>query len=183
MDILTLELRDVTVYQALVALREQLQAEPLAALRVTGSDETVRVNVLRFLEKQGRRVRAEAQGRAWSLEAASLQEAKGSLQRRPPVLVTRAAFTPGDRALGRQLLLGALRHLDRGVAWVCLAHEALDLLEDPLALEALEALRADGLAVFVSEASLAWSGGEAPFPLLKDEVWQAALGRGELTVV
>ena len=183
MDILTLELRDVTAYQALVALREQLQAEPMAPLRITGSDETVRVNVHRFLEKQGRRVTAQVQGRTWSLEVSSLQEARGSLQRRPPVLVTRAAFAPGDRALGRQLLLGALRHLDRGVAWVCLAHEALALLEDPLALEALEALRADGLAVFISEASLAWVGGEAPFPLLKDEVWQQALGRGELTVL
>jgi len=183
MDILTLELRDVTAYQALVALREQLQAEPQAALRVTGSDETVRVNVLRFLEKQGRRVTPSLEGRQWALDVASLEATKGSLQRRPPVLLTRAAFTPGDRALGRQLLLGALRHLDRGVAWVCLAHEALDLLEDPLALEALEALRADGLSIFLSEASLAWVGGEAPFPLLKDEVWQTALGRGELTVL
>ncbi len=183
MDILTLELLDVTVYQALVALREQLQAEPLAALRITGSDETVRVNLLRFLEKQGRKVTPQGQGRLWVLEVASLQAAKGSLQRRPPVLLTRAAFTPGDRALGRQLLLGALRHLDRGVAWVCLAHEALDLLEDPLALEALEALRGDGIAVFQSEASTAWTGAEGTFPLLKDEVWQQALGRGELTLI
>lgn len=178
-----MELRDVTVYQALVALREQMQAEPLAALRVTGSDETVRVNVVRFLEKQGRRVTSEGQGRGWSLAVASLQQGKGSLQRRPPVLLTRAAFAPGDRALGRQLLLGALRHLDRGVAWICLAHEALGLLEDPVAMEALEALRVDGLAVFLSESSLAWSGGDAPFPVLKDEVWQQALGRGELTVL
>lgn len=183
MDILTLELLDVTAYQALLALREHLQTHPLQAFRVTGSDEVVRGNVLRFLEKQGRRVEAATQGRTWVLSVESLGSGRGSLVRRPPVLITRSALTPGDRALGRQLLIGVLRNLDRGVAWVCLAHDALDLLEDPLALEALEALREDGLAIFLSEASQTWRGQPAGFPLMKDEVWQEALGKGELTLV
>jgi hypothetical protein len=183
MDILTLELLDVTVYQALLALREHLQAHPLEAFRVTGQDEVVRGNVVRFLEKQGRHVDPSTQGRSWVLTVESLGSARGSLVRRPPVLITRAALTPGDRALGRQLLLGVLRNLDRGVAWVCLAHEALDLLEDPIAQEALERLREDGLAIFVSEASQSWRGEAAAFPLMKDEVWQEALGKGELTLI
>ncbi|HJW33806.1 MAG TPA: hypothetical protein VJ505_10615 [Holophagaceae bacterium] len=183
MDILTLELLDVTAYQALLALREHLQAHPLQGFRVTGQDELVRGNVVRFLEKQGRRFEASTQGRAWALAVESLATTRGSLVRRPPVLLTRAAFAPGDRALGRQLLLGVIRTLDRGVSWLCLAHEALQLLEDPMALEAFEALREDGMAVFVSEASVAWHGGGAPFPLMKDEVWQEAMGRGELTVL
>ncbi len=183
MDILTLELLDVTAYQALLALREQMQANPLQGFRVTGQDELIRGNVMRFLEKQGRRYEPSMQGRTWILAVESLASTRGTLVRRPPVLLTRAAFTPGDRALGRQLLLGVIRNLDRGVTWVCLAHEALDLLEDPIALEAFEALRGDGLAVFASEASVAWQGGTAPFPLMKDEVWQEALGRGELTVI
>ncbi|HJV88880.1 MAG TPA: hypothetical protein VJ623_01135 [Holophagaceae bacterium] len=183
MDILTLELLDVTAYQALLAVREHLQANPLQAFKVTGQDDLIRGNVARFLEKQGRRYEPSTQGRTWVLAVDSLATTKGSLVRRPPVLLTRAAFTPGDRALGRQLLLGVVRTLDRGVAWLCLAHEALELLEDPMALEALEALREDGLAVFTSEASVAWHGGGTPFPLMKDEVWQEALGRGELTVI
>lgn len=183
MDILTLELLDVTAYQALLALREHLQANPLQGFRVMGQDELVRGNVMRFLDKQGRRYEPSTQGRTWILAVESLTSTRGSLVRRPPVLLTRAAFTPGDRALGRQLLLGVIRNLDRGVTWICLAHEALELMEDPMALEAIEALREDGMAVFVSEASAAWHGGGVPFPLMKDEVWQEAMGRGELTVL
>jgi hypothetical protein len=183
MDILTLELLDVTAYQALLALREHLQAHPLQGFRVTGQDELVRGNVMRFLEKQGRRFEPSSQGRTWALAVESLSSTRGSLVRRPPVLLIRAAFTPGDRALGRQLLLGVIRNLDRGVTWLCLAHEALELLDDPMAQEAFEALREDGLAVFLSEASVAWRGGGYPLPLMKDEVWQEALGRGELTVI
>ncbi len=183
MDILTLELLDVTAYQALLALREHLQSHPLQSFRVTGQDDLVRGNVARFLEKQGRRFEASVQGRSWALAVESLSATRGSLVRRPPVLLTRAAFTPGDRALGRQLLLGVVRNLDRGVAWICLAHEALNLLEDPVALEAFEALREDGIALFVSESSAAWHGASAPFPFMKDDVWQEALGRGELTVL
>ena len=58
MDILTLELLDVTVFQALLELRGLLADHPGEAMCIRGEDDLLRVNVTGFLEKQGRVVRA-----------------------------------------------------------------------------------------------------------------------------
>lgn len=181
MDHPALDLFDMTAFQALVQLREALQSHPLGGLLVRGQDETIRVNVQRQLEKQGRRWREEKQGRAWVLAVEPLSA--GAKAKRAPVLLLRSAFTPGDRALGRRLLIQTLRVLDRGVPWVCLAHEALELLEDEEALAALEVLREEGVAVFLSAGSRQYLGAAPRFPDLQDEAWQEPYGRGELTVL
>lgn len=177
-----LDLFDLSAFQALVALREALQHHPLEGLAVRGEDDTIRVNIQRQLDKQGRRWREQRQGRLWVIDVEALATQPTGVQR-PPVLVLRSAFAPGDRALGRRLLVDTLRALDRGVPWLCLAHEALDLLEDPSAMETLEGLREEGIPVFISTASRQYLGLSAPFPDLADEAWQGALGRGELTVL
>lgn len=182
MDSRTLDLFDVSAYQALVALREMLQRHPLEGFTVRGEDDTIRANVERQLEKQGRRAKESRQGRHWLLVVEPLGHG-GALAKRPPVLLLRSAITPGDRALGRRLLLQTLRTLDRGVPWVCLAHEALALLEDEEAMEILHHLRDEGIAVFMSPASRHFHRAEAVFPDLADEVWQGPYGRGELTVL
>lgn len=181
MDHPALDLFDVTAFQALVQLREALQANPLAGLLLRGQDETIRANLQRQLEKQGRRWREEKQGRAWVLAVEPL--GSGALAKRPAVLLLRSAFTPGDRALGRRLLIQTLRALDRGVPWVCLAHEALELLEDEEAVGVLHQLREEGVAVFLSAGSRQYLGVQALFPDLADEAWQEPYGRGELTVL
>lgn len=188
MDILTLELLDVTVFQALLELRGLLADHPGEALRIRGEDDLLRVNVASFLEKQGRTVRVIRQGGLWELKVSEaerpvpLLSASSSPSR--PVLVLRSAFSPGDRALGRRLLLETLAQIEAGTPWVCLAHQAVELLEDPGALAVLEGLRARGISVQVSAASLAHAGqGAGGFNPVPDADWQKLLVRGGLSVL
>jgi hypothetical protein len=188
MDILTLELLDVTVFQALLEVRGLLADHPGAALRIRGEDDLLRVNVAGFLEKQGRTVRPVRQGGQWELQVAQavrpvpLTSPAAPVPR--PVLLLRGAFAPGDRALGRRLLLETLAHLEPGTPWLCLAHQAVELLDDSVAVAILKDLRARGIPIHVSVASLAHGGQEdAGFDLVPDEGWQKLLVRGGVTVL
>jgi len=188
MDILTLELLDVTVFQALLELRGLLADHPGEAMRIRGEDDLLRVNVTGFLEKQGRTVRAVQQGGQWELQVAQsarpiplVTPATPSLR---PVLLLRSAFAPGDRALGRRLLLGTLSKLEAGTPWLCLAHQGVELLEDPGAVAVLQALKQRGIPVHVSAASLTHGGQDpAGFDQVHDEAWQDLLARGALIVL
>jgi hypothetical protein len=188
MDILTLELLDVTVFQALLELRGLLADHPGEAMRILGEDELLRMNVTGFLEKQGRTVRPTRQGSQWELQVAQgarpipLVTAVAPSVR--PSLLLRSAFAPGDRALGRRLLLETLAHLPPGTPWLCLAHQAVELLEDPGAVAVLEGLRARGIPVQVSVASLAHGNlGPSGFDQVTDAGWQKLLAQGSLTVL
>lgn len=192
MDILTLELFGVTASQALRELGQVLDRDPAVPLRILGDDETVLHNVQRLLERRFRPFRVvSAEARAWRVDAEARPAAAAPVAAPaappapapPPVLVLRAAFTPGDRALGRRLLLGVLSRIAAGTPWVCLAHEALDLLEDPAAVGILEDLAARGVPVRVSEGSRAYLRLETPFEGMDDGVWQALAGKGALTVL
>lgn len=200
MDFLSLELYDLTAFQALVELRRVMEEHPTTTLRTSGDDETVRLNVIRFMEKEGRGVKVISSGRPWQLEVAGgSRPAKlpppapilspalvpivvpQSIPR--PVMLLRSAFAPGDRALGRRLLLDLLRNLDVRIPWIGLAHEALELLEDPIAREVLMELQDRGLRVRISVASLAYLGRDMePFEALEDLEWQGPAGKGELTL-
>jgi hypothetical protein len=190
MDILTLELLDVTVFQALLELRAQLAEHPGEALRVRGEDEMLRINVTGYLEKQSRSVRQTQQGTPWELlVAAAARPAVPPVAVPPqagprPVLLLRSAFAPGDRALGRRLLLETLARLEPGTPWLCLAHQAVELLEDPGALAVLGALRESGIPIRVSASSLAHARQEdGGFEMAEDGEWQRLLVRGLLTVL
>lgn len=189
MDILTLELLDVTVFQALLELRGLLADHPGEAMRIRGEDDLLRVNVTGFLEKQGRVVRVVRQGPLWELQVAPgsrpapLVSPAGAPVVRP-VLLLRAAFAPGDRALGRRLLLETLEQLEPGTPWLCLAHQAMELLEDPGAVGILEGIRSRGIPIRLSAASLAHGGQEAGgFEVVQDAEWQKLLARGSLSVL
>ncbi|NTW86290.1 MAG: hypothetical protein HGB30_09030 [Holophagaceae bacterium] len=188
MDILTLELLDVTVFQALLELRALLAEHPGESLRILGEEELLRLNVVGFLEKQGRIVRVTRPGTPWELQVAPasrpLAPVLPAAPPRLPVLLLRSAFAPGDRALGRRLLLETLAQLEAGTPWLCLAHQAVELLEDPGALAILEGLRGRGIPIHVSAASLAHGGlGPTAFDQVADEGWQKLLSRGGLTVL
>jgi len=188
MDILTLELLDVTVFQALLELRGLLADHPGEAMRIRGEDDLLRLNVTGFLEKQGRIVRLTRQGPQWELQVAQAPRVIPLLSpmapSRPPVLLLRSAFAPGDRALGRRLLLETLSQLEPGTPWLCLAHQAVELLEDPGAVAILEALRSRGVPVKVSTTSLSHGGlADAGFEQVPDADWQKLLARGGVTVL
>ncbi len=188
MDMLTLELLDVTVFQALLELRALLAEHPGESLRILGGEELLRLNVVGYLEKQGRIVRVTRQGNPWELQVAPasrpLAPVVPAAPPRLPVLLLRSAFAPGDRALGRRLLLETLSLLEVGTPWVCLAHQAVELLDDPGALVILEGLRGRGIPIHVSAASLAHGGlGPTAFDQVSDEGWQKLLARGGLTVL
>ena len=189
MDILTLELLDVTVFQALLELRELLAEHPGEALRIRGGDDLLCLNVASYLERQGRPARQIRQGDLWELQVPSAPQAKlaplpPSRPALAPVLVLRSAFAPGDRALGRRLLLETLGLVPVGTPWVCLAHQAIELLDDPMALEVLQTLRGRGIPVRLSQGSLAHGGITAgASEIMGDETWQALLGQGAVTVL
>lgn len=195
MEVLTLELLDVTVSQALREIRDALERHPDLALRlVLGPDPMLRTNVEKLLERQGRTATVRRTGRDWTLDVPPGAATPTAITPTPaptplppptkPVLLLRSAFTPGDRALGRQLLLETLRAMDPATSWLALAHDALDLLDDPSALAVLKELEGKGLSIRLSKATLAYAGrGVTPFPAMDDALWQKAMTSGNLVVL
>jgi len=199
MEILTLELLDTTVGQAVMELQAALAQNPTATLEILlGPDETIRHNILRVLEKHGRRVESRRQGSIWHLEVAGSRStappvpvvaAVPALPPAPrpsvhPVLLLRSAFTPGDPALGRRLLLGVLQSLGGDTPWVGLAHQGIELLEDPAAVKVLRGCQDRGIPVRLSSESLLFLGGDpGPFEVMEDQEWQRLLGRGTINLV
>jgi hypothetical protein len=197
MDILTLELFDVTVSHALLEVRGALERHPGLPIRIlVDTDEMLRLNLERFLQRQGRSPAVRNQGSHWQLDVPggpavepaavtkAFQPPPRAQEELRPVLLLRSAFAPGDRALGRHLLLGVLEALDARTPWLLLAHEALDLLEDPRARTALLGLQDRGIPVRLSQESLHFLGHSgAPFEPMEDADWQTVLGRGGFTVL
>jgi hypothetical protein len=209
MDILTLELYDVTISEALREVNRALDEHAALPLRILlGADPVLRQNIQRLLQRLGRQATEHRDGGDWRVEVAgaapppprpapprpgpgappaALPVAQPAplpvLPARPrPLLLTRAHLGQGSGA-GRQLLLGVLRELDPGVPWVGLALEAVELLEDPQALAQLEALNRRGVPVLVSRASRLFPGEGDAFEILEDSRWQRLAGRGEITIL
>jgi hypothetical protein len=201
MDILTLELFDVTVSEALREISRVLEAHPELPLRILlGGDEMLLHNVQRFLERSGRPAVPVRESGRWRLETApgaapapAPAQAQAPLQRvvpavfHPPprpLLLTRSSLGSGHGGVARRLLLGVLRELDPQVPWVGLALEATELLEDPEAMALLEALQARGTAIRISRESLLFPDGPGgAFEVIQDSQWQRLAGRGDLTII
>jgi len=208
MDILTLELFDVTVSEALREINRVLEAHPDLPLRILiAGDEMLLHNVQRFLEKSGRTAAPVREAGRWRIETGpgdaagpALAHAIEPAQRLErivpapaapppapsprPLLLTRSALGGGNGGVGRRLLLGVLKELDPLVPWVGLALEATDLLEDPEALAILAALQARGTPVRVSSQSLLFPDGPGnAFEAIEDSQWQRLAGKGELTIL
>jgi hypothetical protein len=195
MDILTLELFDVTVSQALTEVNRALEQHPGMPLRVLlEGEEMVLHNLLRFLERQERKVTSTPIGGHWQLDITPTARPMTALQPIPapvlpaahprPLVLLRSAFAPGERALGRQLLLGLVRSVAPPVPWVALVHEALELLEDPIALEVLVEVKDRGVPVRLSRSSLVFLGkSPGPFTIMEDEEWLSLAARGDATIL
>lgn len=201
MDILTLELFDVTVSQALTEAHRALEQHPGMPLRILlEGEEMVLHNLQRFLERQERKVTATPMGSHWQLDiapsTAPVPRPAPAVTLQPlhapvlpaaapkPLILLRSAFAPGERALGRQLLLSALRTVAPPVPWVALAHEALELLEDPLAVDVLAHLKEQGIPVRLSRASLSFlRKSPGAFAIIEDDEWLALAARGDATIL
>jgi hypothetical protein len=207
MDILTLELYDVTISEALREVNRALEQHTAMPLRILlGSDPVLRQNLQRLLLRLGREVSEHPEGPHWRLEvapgaavpvrqaqarpaapvpAAAMAHSGAPAEAAPaprPLLLTRSRLGQGSAA-GRLLLLGVLRELDPAVPWVGLALEAAELLEDPQALAQLEALRQRGTPVLVSRESRLFPAEPDSFEILEDRRWQRLAGRGEITIL
>jgi hypothetical protein len=207
MDILTLELFDVTVSEALREIDRAVAASPGLPLRILlGGDTNLQHNVQRRLERLGRPALARPEGSGWRLDVPGLEPAPTALRPAvpapaglagpgpaalpasptapvPPLLLTRSHLGPEGQDGGRRLLLGLLRELDPAVPWVGLALGALELLEDPQAVALLEALRDRGTPVRVSRESQLFPLEPLPFEVMEDSSWQRLAGRGGLTLL
>lgn len=202
MDILTLELFDRSVSQVLSELNRALEEHPTMALRVyLDGEEMLLHNVQRLLERQGRKSTTTSLGSSWQVDVpAAAPKAKSPMvpptvspnpEAAPkaataakPVVLLHSAFSPGDRALGRRLLLGILHQIEPPTPWLLLAHEALELLQDPHALEVLEGIRQRGVPVRLSQESLAyWNLPPGSFETVEDALWQSLVGRDALVIL
>ena len=207
MDILTLELFDVTVSAALKEIDRAVGDHPGQRLRILlGGDQMLQHNIMRFLERHGRTPTLKSERGHWRIDADGPAPAGPSpaLQLAPqpelmahpvapdsgppapaaalnPLLLTRA--TMGQGGAGRRVLLGVLNQLEPGVPWVCLALEGLELLEDPQALRALEALQARGIPVRISREGQLFATGDSPFEIMEDSQWQRLAGRGAIVIL
>lgn len=199
MDILTLELFDVTVSEALREISRALESHPAMPLRILlGPDRMLQHNIQRFLERLGRSAALHPDGSAWRIEVAGADRLSPVAPALPqaavpvpaardlaarPLLVTRAHLGQGGSDLGRRLLLGVLRELDPAVPWLGLALGGLELLEDPQARAILDQLLARGTPVRISRESQLFTLEPAAFEIMEDSQWQRLAGRGELTVL
>ena len=205
MDILTLELFDVTVSEALREISRVLEDHPGLPLRILlGGEEMLLHNVQRFLERQGRTATPVREQGGWRLDTVAreapapvrpqepLQRVVPAALRAPepqplppgPLLLTRSSLGSGNGGAGRRLLLGVLRELDPQVPWVGLALEAVELLEDPEALALLRGIQARGTPVRISRQSLLFPDGpEVAFEIIEDSQWQRLAGKGALTLL
>jgi len=197
MDILTLELFDVTISEALREINRALEGHPGMPLRILlGGDRMLQHNIQRFLDRLGRPAMLRQDGTAWRMDVA------GTVQAPPPampvsapapaapwpggcrpLLLTRSHFGQGGQDIGRRLLLGVLRELDPAVPWLGLALDALELLEDPQAMALLEQLQARGTPVRISRESQLFSLEPTAFEIMEDSLWQRLAGRGEITIL
>jgi len=197
MDILTLELFDVTVSEALREISRVLDGHPGLPLRILlGNDKMLQHNIQRFLDRLGRPAVLRAEGNGWRMDVAGPpQQAPGPTLPPPAprifqavpggkaLLLTRSYLGQASQGIGRRLLLGLLRELDPAVPWVGLALDALELLEDPQALAVLEQLQARGIPVRISRESQLFPLEPAAFEIMEDSQWQRLAGRGEITLL
>lgn len=198
MDILTLELFDVSISQGLVKLSETLEAHPGMHIRIllNREDENLLHNLQRFLGREGRRFEVRREGLECRVEVAPSEKVPPpavevlhpvqviSAAPSRPVLLLRSAFTPGEALLGRRLLLGVLQNLQPPVPWIALAHDALGLLSDQQAMEILREVQERGVRVRLSSDSLLLHDLDpGPFEIIQDIEWQSLLAKGAITLL
>ena len=193
MDIITLELFDLTVSQAVIEVQRVLDEHPGSAVRIVMDDETHRRNVVKLLDKRGRDHSAKSHGPLVTIDVkagknltflppAVVIPAEPKPAPIPPVLVLNGAIGSGDPLIGRRLLLDILKRADKSIPWIGIAHDGASLLRDASGLKALQGILASGVPVRVSRECMMFHPDEAAgFEVMEDSEWQALLLKGNVT--
>ena len=193
MDIITLELFDLTVSQAMLEVQRVMDTHPGSPIRIVLDDEMHKLNVVKLLEKKGRSVSISSQGQ---LETIDVKAEKIPtflppavvipIEPRPspimPVLILSGAIGTGDQAIGRRLLIEILRRVDKQIPWVGIAHEGASILRDSVGLKVLQDLTALGVPIRISrESKMFFPDETSGFEVMEDSEWQALLLKGGIT--
>jgi len=193
MDVVTIELFDLTVSQALQEVQRAMEANPASALRILLDDEMHQHNVIKLLDKHGRSVELSSSGQLVTIDVKATNKPKLMLPAqvipadyRPakaqPVLILSGSIGAGDPNVGRRMLLEILRRADKQIPWVGLAFEGGALLRDPAGAKVLRGLVSAGVPVRVSrECEMFYPEETAGFEVMEDSEWQTLLLKGNAT--
>jgi hypothetical protein len=200
MDIVTLELFDLTVSQAVLEVQRVLDSHPGGAVRIVLDDEMHKHNVIKLLQKKGLTLQVSTQGQVVTIDVkASKSEAREGqkptylkpavvipAESKPapiqPVLVLSSSIGTGDPMIGRRLLLEILRRVNKQIPWVGIAHDGASLVRDPAGLKVLKDLVASGVLVRISrESKLFYPDETNGFEIMEDSEWQMLLLKGNIT--
>jgi hypothetical protein len=193
MDIVTIELFDLTVSQALQEVQRAMDANPTSALRIMLDDEMHKHNVIKLLDKHGRALELSSSGQLVTIEVKAINKPKllppaqiipadYRPARAQPVLILSGSIGAGDPNMGRRLLLEILRRADKQIPWVGLAFEGGTLLRDPAGAKALRDLVSAGVPVRISrECRMFYPDETAGFEVMEDSEWQTLLLKGNAT--
>jgi len=193
LDIVTIELFDLTVSQALLEVQRVLDTHPGSAIRVVLDDETHKRNVIKLLDKYGRTINVHTHGQIATIDVNAIKKptflppavivpVEPKPAPIPPVLILSGSIGIGDPLIGRRLLLEVLKRADKHIPWIGIAYEGASILTDPTGLKVLKNLRASGISVRVSRDCAMFHPEEADgFEVMEDSVWQAPLLKGNVT--
>ena len=193
LDIVTLELFDLTVSQALLEVQRVLDTHQGSAIRIVLDDETHKRNVVKLLDKHGRTINVHTQGQIVTIDVSALKRPTFlppavvvPVEPKPvpihPVLVLNGSIGIGDPLIGRRLLLEVLRRADKQIPWIGIAYEGASILTDPTGQKVLRELAASGISVRISRECMMFHPEETDgFEVMEDTEWQALLLRGNVT--
>jgi hypothetical protein len=195
MSIVTIELFDLTVSQAVMEVQRALESHSDSAFRIVLEDETHKYNVVKLLDKRGRSYKTKIQGSIETIEVGAIRKsaypapavvipaaAKPKPDPIKPVLVLSGSLGDGDKIIGRRLLLEIIRRADKRIPWIGIAHEGASLLGDQAGLKTLKGIQASGVPVRVSRECMMFHPEEASgFETMEDSEWQALLLAGKAT--
>jgi hypothetical protein len=192
-DIVTIELFDLTVSQALHEVQRSMGANPTSAMRIISDDERIKHSVIKLWDKHGRDLDISSSGQVVTIDVKAINKPKLlppaqviQADHRPvqtrPVLILSGTIGAGDPNTGRRLLLEILRRADKQIPWVGIAFEGGSLLRDPAGAKALRGLAAAGVRVRVSrECQMFYPDEAAGFEAMEDSEWQMLLLKGNVT--
>jgi len=193
MDVVTIELFDLTVSQALQEVQRIMDASPSSAIRILLDDETHKHNVIKLLDKNGREPELSTSGQLVTIDVKAINKPKlmppaqvipadYKPARTQPVLILSGSIGAGDPNMGRRLLLEILRRADKQIPWVGIAFEGGALLRDPAGAKVLRGLVSAGIPVRVSrECQMFYPDETEGFEAMEDSEWQTLLLKGNAT--
>ena len=193
MDIITIELFDLTVSQAVFEVQRVIDTHPGSAIRIVLDEEMHKVNVIKLLEKQGRQTSINIQGQVVTIDVKSEKRptflppavvipAEPKSLPIPPVMILSSSIGTSDYMQGQRLLIEILRRADKQIPWIGLAHDGIAILRDPNGQKVLKDLVGAGVSIRISrESAMFYPDETSGFEVIEDSEWQTLLLKGNVT--